>query len=63
MWALIHVNLFEEVSARQYEQAAHVKRATAVSDLNLSVAAGLLTRAGSGPSMIARTLGFIRDPF
>lgn len=50
VWALIHVNLFEEVSARQYEQAAHVKRATAVGDLNLSVAAGLLMRTGSGPS-------------
>lgn len=50
VWALIHVNLFEEVSARQYELAARVKRATAVADLNMSVAAGLLTRVGSGPS-------------
>lgn len=50
VWGLIHVNLFEEVTARQYEQAAGVKRATAVNDLNLSVAAGLLTRIGSGPS-------------
>ncbi len=50
VWALIHVNLFEEVSARQYEQAAGVKRATAVNDLNLSVAAGMLARIGSGPS-------------
>lgn len=50
VWASIHVNLFEEVSARQYEQAAAVKRATAVSDLNLGVAAGLLMRVGSGPA-------------
>lgn len=50
VWALIHVNLFEEVFARQYEQAAGVKRATAVNDLNMGVASGMLARIGSGPT-------------
>ena len=50
VWALIHVSLFGEVSAREYELAAGVKRATAVSDLNLGVAAGRLARTGSGPA-------------
>lgn len=49
-WAILHAMFFGSVSAREYEMAAGIKRATAVSDLNRAVVADLLARVGSGPS-------------
>jgi len=50
VWGFFHARLFGDVSARDYEQAVHLKRATAVGDLNAGVAARMLVRVGAGPT-------------
>lgn len=49
-WAHLLLFMFSELTAREYEQATGVGRATAVSDLNRLVSLGQAERIGSGPA-------------
>lgn len=49
-WAHLLLFMFSELTAREYEQATGVGRATAVSDLNRLVSLGQVNRIGSGPA-------------
>lgn len=53
-WALQHIFFFGEVSAKNYQDAVGISRATAVHDLNQLVAQTTLERFGSGPATTYR---------
>lgn len=56
-WALQHIFFFGELSAKAYQEAVGISRATAVHDLNQLVTLSSLERVGSGPATIYRNSG------
>lgn len=49
-WGLLLIQLSNEVTAREYQEATDVSRATAVGDLKYLTDQGFVTRVGVGPS-------------